>query len=190
MREYVPIILIAALTMGMAGTLLAKSARKKSSYPLLVTSSIMAILTFAGVIFSVVALFLPVKIAVENTMPAVIYDSNTGDLMKTSVTLEGEWTYGNISKRNKSYSGKIIIDCFDYTKSDCEIEFFYFDEEKTVLNGIYNYSGSEEFLVFTDKKGTWLYIDDVSNGFVVIAPAETAGEAKEISSFVTGKITE
>ena len=190
MREYVPIILVAALIFGMAGTLIAKMARKKSSYPLLITSSVMAILTFAGIVFSVAALFFPAKISVENTMPAVIYDSKTGDLMSTSLTFEGEWTYSNIFKRNKSYSGKIIIDGFDYTETDAEVELSYYDEENTVLSGIYSYSDVKEYLLFTDKKGTWFYIDNVSDGFVIMAPAETAGEAKEISSYITEKTDE
>ncbi len=190
MREYIPIILVAALIMGMSGTFLAKDARKKSSYPMLMISAGMAILTFVGIVFSVIVLFFPTKIVVENTMPAIIYDSKNGDLMKTSLTLEGEWTYSNIFKRNKSYNGKVIIDCFDYTKADCDIELSYFDEEDTILYGMYDYSDSKEYLFFTDKKGTWFYLDDISNGFVIIAPAETAGEAKEISSFVNGKTGE
>ena len=190
MREYIPIILAAALVMGMAGTLLAKTARKKSSYPLLYLSAALAVLTLFGVVFSAALIVLPSKVAAEETMPAVIYDSKTGELMKTSITLEGEWTYGNLAKRNKSYSGKIIIDCFDYTDSDCEIELSYFDDEDTVLSGIYKYVDSGECLLFTDEKGTWFYIDTVSTGFVIMAPAETAGEAKEISSFVNGKTEE
>lgn len=189
MREYVPIILVAALIFGVAGTFLAKNARKKSSYPLLYTSAAFAFLTFAGIVFSVIALFFPAKIAVDSTMPAVIYDEKTKEVMRTDLVLDGEWTYSNIFKRNKSYSGKIIIDCFDYTKSDCEIELSYFDKESEVLKGTYAYSDSCEFLLFTDEKGTWFYVD-TSEGFVVMAPAETAGEAKEISNFITKNISE
>ena len=190
MREYIPIILAAALIMGMAGTLIAKSARKKSSYPLLFLSGALAVLTLVGVICSAVFIVLPSKIEAKETMPAIIYDSKTGELMKTSLTLDGEWTYSNLAKRNKSYSGKIIIDCFDYTDSRCEVEFSYFDDENTVLSGIYKYVDSGECLLFTDDKGTWFYIDTVSTGFVIMAPAETAGDAKEISSLVNVKTEE
>ena len=190
MREYIPIILAAALIMGMAGTLLAKSARKKSSYPLLYFSGFLAVLTLVGVISSAVLIVLPSKVEEEKTIPAVIYESKTGELMKTSLTFDGEWTYSNLAKRNKSYSGKIIIDCFDYSDSECEVEFSYFDEENTVQSGIYKYVDSGECLIFTDAKGTWFYIDTVSTGFVIMAPAETAGDAKEISSLVNIETTE
>ena len=57
MREYIPIILAAALLCGMGGTLIAKSARKKSSYPLLILSGVLAVLTFIGVVASAIIIF-------------------------------------------------------------------------------------------------------------------------------------
>ena len=57
MREFVPIILAAALFCGMCGTLIAKRARKKSSYPLLIFSGVLAVLTFVGVIASAIIIF-------------------------------------------------------------------------------------------------------------------------------------
>ena len=57
MREYVPIILAVALVCGMCGTLIAKSARKKSSYPLLILSGVLAVLTFVGIIASAIVIF-------------------------------------------------------------------------------------------------------------------------------------
>ena len=57
MREYIPIILAVALACGMCGTLIAKAARKKSSYPLLILSGVLAVLTFVGIIASAIILF-------------------------------------------------------------------------------------------------------------------------------------
>lgn len=51
------IIMVAALVCGMAGTLIAKQARKKSSYALLVISGILAVLTFAGLIAAAIFIF-------------------------------------------------------------------------------------------------------------------------------------
>ncbi|MBR5310391.1 MAG: hypothetical protein IKU42_04635 [Oscillospiraceae bacterium] len=57
MKEFIPIILIAALFCGLGGTLIAKSARKKSSYPLLIISGILAVLTFIGLIAAAIIIF-------------------------------------------------------------------------------------------------------------------------------------
>ena len=57
MKEFVPVILVAALLCGMLGTLVAKQARKKSSYPLLITSGVLAVLTFAGFVAAVILIF-------------------------------------------------------------------------------------------------------------------------------------
>lgn len=57
MREYVPVILAAALICGCVGTLVAKQARKKSSYPLLIISGILAALTFICLIAAAVLIF-------------------------------------------------------------------------------------------------------------------------------------
>lgn len=57
MKEYVPLILAAALVCGFLGTVIAKKARKKSSYPLLYTSAALAVLTFVGVIASAIIIF-------------------------------------------------------------------------------------------------------------------------------------
>lgn len=51
------IIMAAALVCGFAGTLIAKQARKKSSYPLLIFSGILAVLTFAGLISAAIFVF-------------------------------------------------------------------------------------------------------------------------------------
>lgn len=57
MKEFVPIILVVSFICGLGGTLIAKSARKKSSYPLLIFSGILAVLTLVGVIASAVIIF-------------------------------------------------------------------------------------------------------------------------------------
>ena len=57
MREYIPIILAVALVCGMCGTLIAKAARKKSSYPLLILSGVLAVLTFVGIIAAAIVIF-------------------------------------------------------------------------------------------------------------------------------------
>lgn len=51
------IIMAAALICGFAGTLIAKAARKKSSYPLLIISGILAILTFIGLVAAAIFVF-------------------------------------------------------------------------------------------------------------------------------------
>ena len=56
--EGIEIILMAAgLVFGMAGTLIAKKARKKSSYPLLYVSGALAVLTFVCLIAAAVFVF-------------------------------------------------------------------------------------------------------------------------------------
>ena len=56
--EGIEIILMAAgLIFGMAGTLVAKKARKKSSYPLLYTSGALAVLTLASLIAAIIFVF-------------------------------------------------------------------------------------------------------------------------------------
>jgi hypothetical protein len=56
--EGIEIILMAAgLIFGMAGTLIAKKARKKSSYPLLYTSGVLAVLTLASLIAAAIFVF-------------------------------------------------------------------------------------------------------------------------------------
>ena len=51
------IFMVAALICGFSGTLIAKQARKKSSYPLLITSGILAVLTFAGLVTAAIFVF-------------------------------------------------------------------------------------------------------------------------------------
>lgn len=53
--EYVKIIvMVLTFIFGIAGTLIAKKARKKSSYPLLLISGFMAVLTLIGLITAII----------------------------------------------------------------------------------------------------------------------------------------
>ncbi len=51
------LIMAAALICGLAGTVVAKQARKKSSYPLLIISGILAVLTFIGLVAAAIFVF-------------------------------------------------------------------------------------------------------------------------------------
>ena len=55
--EYEVIIMVAAFLCGVLGMAFAKAAKKKSSYPLLILSGFMAVLTFAGIIATIVFIF-------------------------------------------------------------------------------------------------------------------------------------
>lgn len=57
MKEYVPIILIASFLIGFLGMALAKNAKKKSSYSILIISAAMAVITFVGIITAVIFMF-------------------------------------------------------------------------------------------------------------------------------------
>ena len=54
---YEVIIMVAAFLCGVLGMALAKAAKKKSSYPLLILSVLMAVLTFSGIIATIVFIF-------------------------------------------------------------------------------------------------------------------------------------
>ena len=51
------ILMIAGIVFGLSGTLVAKEARKKSSYPLLYTSGVLAVLTLASLISAIIFVF-------------------------------------------------------------------------------------------------------------------------------------
>ena len=51
------ILMIAGIVFGLSGTLVAKKARKKSSYPLLYTSGVLAVLTLASLIAAIIFVF-------------------------------------------------------------------------------------------------------------------------------------
>lgn len=51
------ILMVAAFICGFAGMALARSAKKKSSYPLLIASGIFAVLTLAGLVGAIVFIF-------------------------------------------------------------------------------------------------------------------------------------
>ena len=51
------ILMIAGIVFGLSGTLVAKKARKKSSYPLLYTSGVLAVLTFVSLIAAAIFVF-------------------------------------------------------------------------------------------------------------------------------------
>ena len=56
--EGIEVIFMAlGLVFGISGTLIAKKARKKSSYPLLYTSGVLAVLTLAAFITAVIFVF-------------------------------------------------------------------------------------------------------------------------------------
>ncbi len=55
--KYEVILMIASFLCGVLGMALARSAKKKSSYPLLVLSGICAVITFAGLIAAIVFIF-------------------------------------------------------------------------------------------------------------------------------------
>ena len=56
--EGIEVIFMAlGLVFGIAGTLVAKKARKKSSYPLLYTSGVLAVLTLASLITAIIFVF-------------------------------------------------------------------------------------------------------------------------------------
>ena len=56
--EGIEVIFMAlGLVFGIAGTLVAKKARKKSSYPLLYTSGALAVLTLASLIAAIIFVF-------------------------------------------------------------------------------------------------------------------------------------
>ena len=56
--EGIDVIFMAlGLVFGIAGTLVAKKARKKSSYPLLYTSGVLAVLTLASLITAIIFVF-------------------------------------------------------------------------------------------------------------------------------------
>lgn len=54
---YEVIIMVAAFLCGVLGMALAKAAKKKSSYPLLILSVFVAVLTFGGIIAAIVFMF-------------------------------------------------------------------------------------------------------------------------------------
>ena len=56
--EGIEVIFMAlGLVFGIAGTLVAKKARKKTSYPLLYTSGVLAVLTLASLITAIIFVF-------------------------------------------------------------------------------------------------------------------------------------
>ena len=56
--EGIEVIFMAlGLVFGIAGTLVAKKARKKSSYPLLYTSGVLAVFTLASLITAIIFVF-------------------------------------------------------------------------------------------------------------------------------------
>lgn len=56
--EGIEVIFMAlGLVFGIAGTFVAKKARKKSSYPLLYTSGVLAVLTLASLITAIIFVF-------------------------------------------------------------------------------------------------------------------------------------
>ncbi len=51
------ILMVLGIAFGITGTLIAKQARKKSSYPLLYTSGVLAVLTLVSLIAAIIFVF-------------------------------------------------------------------------------------------------------------------------------------
>ncbi|MBQ2795224.1 MAG: hypothetical protein IJF04_04290 [Oscillospiraceae bacterium] len=148
-------------------------------------------------------LLIPFGHKVDINVPAVMIDTDTGEITQTKVIFEGEWVYRYIWPFSKEYEGDIIIDALDYTKNEerflSSIELIKFDattDGREIRLASYFYlvpgASSKDFTgghatLFTDKDfekfmfrtgpSTW---DEENEEYYVFAPAETEDEAKAI----------
>lgn len=197
MREYVPFILGAALLCGFLGTLIAKNAKRKSSYAMLYVSAALAVITLVGVVASAAFLFLPEKQKADIEVPAIIINDETGESENTVLKFEGEWTYGNLLKKQKSYVGEISIEALDFTNDDdlweLELQFEPTDDEgkiKTIMSAFFYNStekkGIASGVLWANRAGEKYVMTVVpqgeESGYTVIAPAESIGEALELKA--------
>lgn len=145
-------------------------------------------------------LFVPMKKEVYIESPAIMIDTETGEITGTTLVFDGEWVWKNILPFDKKYDGKIIIESLEYTDmedgflSDFSFIKQRFGGEEEIIkyaSFFYNSPGSVDghATVFTDKDMKMFYIytspgsaDYLGNDeyYIVIAPAENEAEAKEI----------
>lgn len=145
-------------------------------------------------------LFIPMHKDLYIESPAIMINIKTEEITETTIVFDGEWVWKNIWPFGKKYEGKIIVEALEYTNMKdgflSDVRFIkqrFAGEEKTIKYAgfFYNSPGNVDghVTVFTDTDMKMFYIhtspsspDYIENDeyYVVIAPAESIEEAKEV----------
>lgn len=139
-------------------------------------------------------MFVPVKSRMNETLPAVMLDHESGEMQVTTLTLDGTWGQQRMGKAAMTYKGIVGTAALDYTLWDGmdELDFTLSGEgrEYGLLGGFfYNHFYTEGHgegygWLFTDHDRscyilvTGLFDDDKE--YIIAAPASSMEEARAI----------
>ena len=151
---------------------------------------------FIFLVITVICLFLPIKTKESITIPAMIICGENLQVEKTDLTIDGAWTRSVVTSSRQSFAGKIQIAMLDYTHKEdgWDLDFQITDEASVnYLSGGFFYNSSSDLTgsgygwLYTDKDHDYYVVvtnqfNNRSDDYIVIAPAETEEEAKQICS--------
>ena len=139
-------------------------------------------------------MFIPVKSKMNETLPAVMLDRDTGEVQVTTLTLNGTWGQQRMGKAAMTYKGLVGTAALDYTLWDGmdELNFTLSGEgrEYGLLGGFfYNHFYTESH----EEGYGWLFTDhdrscyilvtgllDDDKEYIITAPASNEKEAQVI----------
>lgn len=143
-------------------------------------------------IIAIICLFIPIKAKESITLPAMIICDGNSQVESTNLTIDGTWTRSIATSPRQSFVGEIQVEMLDYThKEDGWDLNFQVTGEASInyLSGGFFYNSNSDLpgygRLYTDKDHCYYVLvtnqfNNQSDDYIVIAPAETEGEAKRI----------
>ena len=161
--------------------------------------SIVGISVICASLFVVcVCVFVPVKKSEDITVPAIIFSDDKLETDITNLSIEGIWNRSIANPSHQSFAGVIQVDALNYThkESGWNLDFqITNDMSDDCLSGgfFYNSNFNSDFTgygwLYTDKNHTYYILvtnkyDSLTEDYIVIAPAETKEEARNICNIL------
>ena len=141
-------------------------------------------------------MFIPVKSKMNETLPAVMLDRESGEMQVTTLTLDGTWGQQRMGKSAMTYKGIVGTAALDYTLWDG------MDTTDTLLNEntdggyliggfFYNHFHSEDheegygWLITDRERSCYLLVtgpleNDSDEEYIIAAPAGSVEEARAV----------
>ena len=151
-------------------------------------------MTCLCLVFVALSLLIPVESKVNSTFPAIIINMSNLQEKTKKITVEGSWSSAITKTSRQNFKGNICIYALDYTSAETGwvLDFEVNEEPSTeILSGgfFYNYNSDSpapaygwlytnrehnKYVIVTNK------FDSQSKNYIVIAPAETVGDAWQV----------
>ena len=155
-------------------------------------SLLVAGLACVCLLIACIFLFVPIKREEKVTMPAMIFSDTKSEIEQTNLTVEGTWIRSIATPSRQSFEGKIQVDSLDYTHKEngWDLNFQVTnDASEDYLSGGLFYNSDSDFTgygwLYTNNNHTYYVLvtnlfNEQNDDYIVIAPAETEEEAKNI----------